>query len=761
MKQKLIDSINSRIKTEIAPQSPLKFLFKLKVEDYIDNVISVVYLYTRAKKGTNKNTIYLTEIISAIGHNIRNKYRLKRDSAAAAKTGAFMLYSFEELSMVQVLLGQGSKGHASYIVQVLDDDSICNLWDSLVANQIEKLPAEVPYAPWKAARHETGAWLVKTGNKDVLDKLSLDSHPIVFDCVNKAQQVGWRINKDVYDIHLWALRNKTDAFADIWELQNPEAKATKLREAKAIGSIAKRFLDKHFYHLYYYDFRGRKYPATAYLHEQGSDLARGLLLRVDQKSIGREGFFWLLVSVASNWAGDAGREDGAKTDKIPLKDRFLWSLDNEEILLSYAEKPKVNQGWMKADKPWQFLAACFEFKKFRDWQTSFFDDYIDISLIDQALEALGVDPYDFSSSLECYIDGSNNGSQHLSALTRDEITAPHVNLVPLDLPGDLYKYVADHVWDRLAIQLKAMSPHVIKSCEVFIDNLIELKKQIHLAEPKSDKRKELIEEILKFKNTYQSLLDVAAPVYWSRVVDLKHRRKVVKRNVMTLPYGGTAYGLGQQQIDDARKHGIDLLLHMEHKWGAYLGREVFEDCRISLKRPMQLLSVFEQAGKKAEAAGQFLSWTVPITNFPVVQNYTEGKVKKIWVQYGPPVGERNSTGYYENTLQLAVCFIEDVKPSKGKQSQGASPNAIHSLDAAHLALTVHRADFLLTTIHDSFGCLLADMPRLFKLIRETFVELYSADPLTSIMKDIDGDISSVQFGTLDISLILDSEYCFA
>jgi len=761
LKQKLIDSISSRIKTEIAPQSPLKFLFKLKVEDYIDNVISVVYLYTRAKKGTNKNTIYLTEIISAIGHNIRNKYRLKRDSAAAAKTGAFMLYSFEELSMIQVMLGQGSKGHASYIVQVLDDDSICSLWESLVANQIEKLPAEVPYAPWKAARHETGAWLVKTGNKDVLDKLSVENHPIVFDCVNKAQQVGWRINKDVYDIHLWALRNKTDAFADIWELQNPEAKATKLREAKAIGSIAKRFLDKNFYHLYYYDFRGRKYPATAYLHEQGSDLARGLLLRVDQKPIGREGFFWLLVSVASNWAGDAGRDDGAKTDKIPLKDRYMWSLDNEEILLSYAEKPKVNQGWMKADKPWQFLAACFEFKKFRDWQMSFFDDYIDIAMIDQGLEALGVDPYDFSSSLECYIDGSNNGSQHLSALTRDEITAPHVNLVPLDLPGDLYKYVADHVWDRLAIQLKAMSPHTIKSCETFIDNLIELKKQIHLAEPKSDKRKELIDEILKFKNTYQNLLDVAAPVYWSRVVDLKHRRKVVKRNVMTLPYGGTAYGLGQQQIDDARKHGIDLLLHMEHKWGAYLGREVFEDCRISLKRPMQLLSVFEQAGKKAEAAGQFLSWTVPVTNFPVVQNYTEGKVKKIWVQYGPPVGERNSTGYYENTLQLAVCFIEDVKPSKGKQSQGASPNAIHSLDAAHLALTVHRADFPLTTIHDSFGCLLADMPKLFRLIRETFVELYSADPLTSIMKDIDGDISGVQFGTLDISLILDSEYCFA
>jgi hypothetical protein len=80
---------------------------------------------------------------------------------------------------------------------------------------------------------------------------------------------------------------------------------------------------------------------------------------------------------------------------------------------------------------------------------------------------------------------------------------------------------------------------------------------------------------------------------------------------MTLPYGGTSYGLGQQQIDDARKHGIDLLTHMEHKWGAFLGREVYENCRKSLKRPMQLLSVFESAGKKAEEAGKFLSWDMP------------------------------------------------------------------------------------------------------------------------------------------------------
>jgi DNA-directed RNA polymerase len=200
---------------------------------------------------------------------------------------------------------------------------------------------------------------------------------------------------------------------------------------------------------------------------------------------------------------------------------------------------------------------------------------------------------------------------------------------------------------------------------------------------------------------------------------------------------------------------------MEHKWGAFLGREIYEDCKTSLKRPMQLLSVFERAGREAEARGEFLHWNVPVTNFPVVQNYTEGKVKKIWIQYGPPIGERLNTGYFINTLQLFICHIEDPIPSKGKQASGASPNAIHSLDAAHLAITVDACDFPITTIHDSFGSLLADMPVLFRTIRETFVQLYEADPLTSMMADIRGDISNVQFGNLDIKLVLESEYCFA
>lgn len=90
--------------------------------------------------------------------------------------------------------------------------------------------------------------------------------------------------------------------------------------------------------------------------------------------------------------------------------------------------------------------------------------------------------------------------------------------------------------------------------------------------------------------------------------------------------------MGEQQIADAKKHGIKQLITMEHCWASFMGRRVFSVCKAALKRPMQLLSIFEKAGKDAEAREQFLEWKVPITKFPVVQYYVEGTPKKIWVK---------------------------------------------------------------------------------------------------------------------------------
>ena len=751
MKQKLINLIQRRIGDELSNKNPVKFLRDIKIEDIYSIAVSSVYLYTRSKKGAKKVTLFV-EVISVIGHGIRDTYKLKKDSALAAKAGAFVLYSFEQLGIIKVIMTAAGNGHQTYAVDLIDEDALDKLWENLDGAKIEKLPSTTPYDQWSTTKHTCGTSMVKTFDHKVLQTITPDTHPMIFNLVNRAQTVGWLINEDVYNIYSWALRNRTEAFSDIWELQNPEARQSKIRESKAIGDIAKRFIGSAFYHLYTLDFRGRKYCSTAYLHEQGSDLARGLLLRNDKKRVGEDGFFWLCISIASNWAGDANREDGLKTDKIPLTDRMHWVLDNEEILISYAENPKVNQGWMKADTPWQFIAACFELLKLRKWQEAH-------KLFCRSSD-VDYDEYGYQSHLECFIDGSNNGSQHLAALTKDEVTAPHVNLVPSALPGDLYLYVAEHVWKEIDHMVEKMSKEDIAACNNVIDTIIDKKEQLAAVPPKSDRRTELIEELMEYKSDKTELIKQAGAVFWHRIRDRKSRRKITKRGVMTIAYGSTPYGMGQQIIEDAKKHGIPALLSMEHSWGSFMGRLIYEDCKVSLKRPTQLLSKFEQAGKKAEKEGRFLNWTVPVTNFPVVQHYTEGVIKKIHVQYGPPKGDKLTTGYYENTFYIAISFVEEVKISLRKQSQGAAPNAIHSLDAAHLTMVVNTADFPVTTIHDSFGCLLADMPELYKITRETFVELYKTDPLHKLMSDIGGDLDGIQLGTLNLEDVLESQYCF-
>lgn len=248
MRKKLLASIRRRLQDEIAPQSTVKFLKDIPVEDIINTAISVIYLFTRTTRRSKMKDATMSEVVTAIGHGIRTKAGLKRDSAIASKAGGFVLYSFQVMKILQVKLGPGPNGHATYVIELMDDDVLISLWESLPTDKIEKLPSTKPYAAWTSARHETGLSIVKTGNREVLDELTPETHPIVFDTLNKAQAVGWRVNESVYPLVNWALRNKADAFSDIWEIHSNEARQSKIREATAISSIAKRFIGQVFYH---------------------------------------------------------------------------------------------------------------------------------------------------------------------------------------------------------------------------------------------------------------------------------------------------------------------------------------------------------------------------------------------------------------------------------------------------------------------------------------------------------------------------------
>ena len=460
MKSILLSSLNNRLQEEISKKNPVYFLNDHKPLDMIlDLAIAAVYMYTRTKKGSEK-PILMTELVCAIGNSVRERLRLKRDSALAAKTGAFILYSFEEQGMLRVKLGAGTGKHKTYIIEVLKDETITALWESLPIDCVTKLPSTSPYAEWTSSKHSTGTMLVKTMNPGVLAALTPETHPIVFNSVNRAQRIGWNVNKKMFEVYVWALKNKTDAFADIWEMQNPEARASKVREAVTVGSIAKRLLNETFFHQYSLDFRGRRYCNSAFFHEQTTDLSKGLLLYAKKRRISKRGFLWLLISIASNWAGTSDRADKVKTDKLPLAERVYWALDHEDTILSYAIDPKENQGWMRAEKPWQFLAACMELLEVRKYQRS------------------TGDLYGYESGLVVYVDGSNNGSQHLCALSKDEVTAPLVNLTPSTLPGDLYAHVANHVWLKIVHDTAALDTEKRNSLVVIIDDIIKMKAEI-------------------------------------------------------------------------------------------------------------------------------------------------------------------------------------------------------------------------------------------------------------------------------------------
>src|SRR5438876_3930072 len=74
-----------------------------------------------------------------------------------------------------------------------------------------------------------------------------------------------------------------------------------------------------------------------------------------------------------------------------------------------------------------FLAACLEWKDFREQGT------------------------DFRSHLPVSMDGTCNGYQHLSAMGLDAIGGSATNLVPGDQPEDMYQEVAYHVSIRIML----------------------------------------------------------------------------------------------------------------------------------------------------------------------------------------------------------------------------------------------------------------------------------------------------------------------
>lgn len=322
------------------------------------------------------------------------------------------------------------------------------------------LPLKEPPIPWD--KEYMGGYhtprlkipFIKVRGKDAKEFVSQHNPLQHRKAVNKLQRTEWQINSKVLEVQEQVFQQslglgipkqrpiemtpfpdhlKSVAKEELTASQKAEIVAWKAlrksqydierqRKGQVLGFrqghlLAQELRDwDKFYFAYNCDFRGRIYCATTGLSPQGADYAKGLLRFAKGVRLGRNGIKWLAIHGA-NVFGE---------DKLSYEGRVQWVKDNESLIRAIVEDPISNTMWSEADKPYQFLAFCFE------WAES---DY-------------GRNPNTIGH-LPIGLDGSCNGLQHFSAMLRDEVGAKATNLLNCETPEDIYGEVAQVTTDKL------------------------------------------------------------------------------------------------------------------------------------------------------------------------------------------------------------------------------------------------------------------------------------------------------------------------
>jgi DNA-directed RNA polymerase len=313
-----------------------------------------------------------------------------------------------------------------------------------------------------------------------------------------------------------------------------------------------------------------------------------------------------------------------------------------------------------------------------------------------------IDPQGFESRIPISMDGSCNGLQHFSAMLRDEVGGQAVNLTVNEVMEDIYRKVAE-------VAARDMAADANRN-------------------PLADK--------------------------W---LALGISRSVVKRSVMTTPYGVTKRSAIRYVIDDYLSSGSAPCFEpaeyyeaasvlMDYAWPA-IGKVV-----VKAREAMDWLA---ESARKITRAGldddAMLEWETP-SGFLATQNYFT-------------MEEHRIRSYLAGTVSLVV-NVESNLVSIPKHATGLAPNFVHSCDAAHLHLATCAANDAgissLAMIHDDYGTHAADAEKLFHIIRQTFVAMYSLhDPLMDFHRRYVVTSAPPAVGNLDLNDVLSSDYFFS
>ena len=316
-------------------------------------------------------------------------------------------------------------GRLEYRLTSLDEEFINAIFYGLPVNPLGTHTGPVFGRPNEITTFadKEGGQLVRRINYKHVAAYSKEAMPIVYDVVNKANNVPYLVNTELLNVYQSIQNDELFTYKELIAKMKKQGKSTDeiydmvhglTRDNNIVMSKACAIGGSLFYQYNYLDFRGRKYPAPHYLNHTGSKIAKSLLLLANKEEIGKEGWFWIRMHAANCWG----------EDKLPINERVDFTDNHLEEWMEMAANPIKDRRWTEADDPHCFLACILELKNALD----------------------SGDKYTYKSGLPVAFDAGCSGLMILAALSRDERAGALCNLVPNDIRGDYYLHIADYCW---------------------------------------------------------------------------------------------------------------------------------------------------------------------------------------------------------------------------------------------------------------------------------------------------------------------------
>ena len=191
-------------------------------------------------------------------------------------------------------------------------------------------------------------------------------------------------------------------------------------------------------------------------------------------------------------------------------------------------------------------------------------------------------------------------------------------------------------------------------------------------------------------------------------------RDLAKRPIMTLPYGVTPRGMLDQIKETCDELGIDASFEAMVRLRDHIWRAIEE----KLPGAMEARTFIQNIAQHCLDRGTYMQWVTP-SGFPVDNRYRKSNAPRVRL---PFLGQ---------SVTIADGYTDE--PNKQKVIDSAVANFVHSMDAAHLALSVNAAvDRGITnimTIHDCFGALAPDVHHFGQIRRWELVKMALYNPL--------------------------------